>query len=62
MRYTLANVQQVAATLTEWADQAQDSLDTAEEAEYPNDERIDMLTERLQYLEEAKDALESIEG
>ncbi len=62
MRYTLANVQQVATTLTEWADQAQSSLDTAEDAEYPNDERIDMLTERLQYLEEAKDALESIEG
>ena len=62
MRYTLANVQQIATTLSEWSDQAQSSLETAEEAEYPNDERIDMLTERLQYLEEARDALESIEG
>ena len=62
MRYTLTNVQQVATTLTEWLDQAQDSLDTAEEAEYPDDERIDMLTDRLVYLEEARDALESIEG
>ena len=62
MRYTLANVQQVATTLTEWSDQAQSSLKTAEEAEYPNDERIDMLTDRLVYLEEACDALESIGG
>ncbi len=33
----------------------------AEDAEHPNDERIERLEEELERLEEARDALESIE-
>ncbi len=38
-----------------------DYKDTAEEAEHPNDERIDKLSEELDRLEEALDAINEIE-
>ncbi len=47
--------------LVEWEYQAEQSLDTANEASSPNEERVDKLENRLGLLSDAKSALEEIE-
>ncbi len=42
-------------------EQIEEYKDTAEDAEYPNDERIEKLEEELSKIEEALDSLQDIE-
>lgn len=42
-------------------EQVEEYKDTAESAEYPNDDRIEKLDEELSRIEEALDTLQSIE-
>jgi septal ring factor EnvC (AmiA/AmiB activator) len=60
-RYNIKSVQSMIAQLEAWIEQTEETLGNAEDAEYPNEERIDKLNERLASLEQAKDALEEIE-
>ncbi len=60
-RYSITGVQKMIGELDEWIVGSQSTLDNAESADYPNDERIEALTERIEALEAAKEALEEIE-
>jgi DNA-binding ferritin-like protein len=57
-RYNVRALQKVIALLENWIEQTEETLGNAEEA--GNDNRADMLQSRLESLEEARDALESI--
>lgn len=60
-RYDIRSVAKMIAQLDAWIEQTEETLGNAEDAEYPNEERIDKLNERLDALNEAKEALENIE-
>lgn len=60
-RYNIKSVQSMIAQLEAWIEQTEETLGNAEDADYPNEERIDKLNERLASLEQAKEALEEIE-
>ena len=59
-KYNSISLRQVIAELEGWIEQTEDSLDTAESADSPNDERIDMLQDRIDNLQAAVDALSAI--
>ena len=59
--YSITQVRRVMDELTAWIESTGDALDTAESADYPNDERIDKLQTRLDALEAALEALGDIE-
>ena len=60
-RYSTTAVNKLIEQLDGWINGSQDTLDTAESADYPNEDRIDKLTERINALTEAKSSLEEIE-
>lgn len=60
-RYSITQIQRVINELTEWRDASQETLDNEEAKDYPNDERIDKLSTRIDALTEAIEALEGIE-
>lgn len=49
------------AQLDEWINQSNDTLCNEESRDYPNEERMDMLNNRIDQLQEAYDALQGIE-
>ena len=59
-RYNVRSLQTVIDQLKGWMDQTEDTLGNAQDADYPNDERIESLENRLSSLEEARDALQAI--
>lgn len=60
-RYSIVSVRKMITQLERWIDDTTEVIDNEESKNYPNESRIDKLNERLSALEEAKDALESIE-
>lgn len=60
-RYSITGVKRILAELEAWLEQSQDSLDSEEGRDYPNDERLDRLTQRVDSLQQAYDALDEIE-
>ena len=60
-RYTITSVRVMISTLDDWIDQTTDSIDTEESKDYPSDDRLDTLNNRLDQLVAAKDALDDIE-
>lgn len=61
MRYSITSVKKIIGQIEEWIESSQDTLDNAESADYPNEERIEKLTDRISNLEEAKETLAEIE-
>lgn len=61
VRYNARSLQTMMEQLQDWIDQTQETLDNEESKDYPNDERVDMLTLRLDQLQQAYDALEAID-
>ncbi|HEY4492455.1 MAG TPA: hypothetical protein VI958_10690, partial [Acidobacteriota bacterium] len=59
--YLIVQVRQMIANLEGWIEQTEDTLDNAENADYPNDDRIETLQARIDALNEALDALNEIE-
>ena len=57
MRYTILALRDMLRTLNAWVAATEGFIDTATAADYPNDERIDMLETRLDALQNAIDAL-----
>lgn len=55
------SVKGVISRLEEIESQVAEYLDTAESAEYPNEERVERLQDELDKITEAKDILEEIE-
>lgn len=60
MRYDKRTVSKIVDSLREMLESSEDSLSNAESADYPNDERIDLLTDRIESLSSAVDALEML--
>lgn len=60
-RYNKRSLENLIVTLDGWKSQSLDSLENVESADYPNDERIDSLSERIASLETAIDSLCDIE-
>lgn len=60
-RYNKRSVVRVIAEITAWRDQTEVTLATEESRDYPNDDRLDALSERLDALTAAIEALEDIE-
>jgi len=56
IRYNKRSLDTIILQLTAWVDQTRDSMDNTE-----NEERLDMLDERITALEEAIDALSNID-
>jgi hypothetical protein len=56
-----AEVKSILSKLEAVKEKVEDYLSNAEDAEHPNDERIDRLTNEVEYLEQAIEALEGIE-
>lgn len=61
VKYNIRSVQSMMAQLQEWIDSSQDTLNNEESKDYPNDDRVTMLTDRIDALQNAYDALEGIE-
>jgi capsule polysaccharide export protein KpsE/RkpR len=61
VRYNRIALGKVISTLQEWVDQTQETLDNAESADYPNEDRIDTLQTRIDSLQESVDALDNID-
>ena len=59
--YSILQVRRVLQELEAWRDSSQDTLDNVENADYPNESRIETLSGRIEALEAAIDALEGIE-
>ena len=60
MKYSIIQVRKMVTEIDGWIDQTEESLGNAEDADSPNEERIDKLNERLSSLEESMDALNAI--
>lgn len=60
-RYAITQLQKVIDTLTDWRDATQDTLDNEESRDYPNEARVEKLSERIDALTDAIEALENIE-
>ena len=60
-RYNSLTVKNTIQTLAEMIESSQDTLDNEESRDYPNQEKIDTLNDRIDYLQQAMDALESID-
>ncbi len=61
MKYNSRSLTNVMLLLEDWVTQSQDTLDNEESKDYPNDERIDSLTVRVDSLQAAVDVLNEIE-
>lgn len=49
------------AQIEDWITQSNDTLCNEESKDYPNEERMDILNNRIDSLQEAYDALQNIE-
>ena len=61
-RYNSTSLGNMVEELKSWTEQTQDTLDNAESQEYPNDNRIETLSNRMDALQAAIDSLEEIES
>ena len=60
-RYTKPSLVKLIAQLEAWTESSQDALDTEESRDYPSDVRVDMLTNRIDALQQAIESLQEIE-
>ena len=60
-RYSITSARIMMATLEAWLEQSGETLSNEESKDYPNDERIDALTTRMDALQAAVDALDWLE-
>lgn len=60
-KYNIRSVQVVIQSLEEWVNQSSETLDNEEAKDYPNDERIDSLNNRIDLLMDAIGTLAEIE-
>jgi len=61
MAYSITRVHNMMATLQEWIEQSENTLQNEEAKTSPNEDRIENLTTRLDSLNTARDALDEIE-
>ena len=61
VRYNKRSLEKIVDQLKAWIDSSQDSLDNEESRDYPNEDRVSMLGERIESLQAAVDSLEEIE-
>ena len=60
-RYNVQSVHKICQQIERWIDQAENILDKESNKDYPNQEWIEMIESRLEYLNNALEALENLE-
>jgi two-component sensor histidine kinase len=60
MRYNIRTVHNLLEIINEWIESAEESLDNEQQRDYPSNERLDSLQNRIDALNLAKESLESI--
>jgi septal ring factor EnvC (AmiA/AmiB activator) len=62
MKYSITQIRKLKVNLEDFIVQTEETIDSAESADYPNESRLDRLNDRLDDLRTAFDALENIEN
>jgi hypothetical protein len=60
MRYNIRTVHNLLEIINEWIESSEESLDNEQQRDYPSNERLDSLQDRIDKLNIAKESLESI--
>ena len=60
VKYNIRSLQNIKEIIGDWIEQTQDTISNAENADYPNEDRISNLEDRMNNLQESFDALEEI--